>query len=177
MLRRAAVMLVVVFASPAFAQPPTGEVQRAAIKKLDFWVGTWKGTAKAFFGEQSRESTLTETVQSKVGGTALLVEGLGKMTAEGQERVVHNAMAVVSWDEKSKTYRFKHYTMQGRSGESELKTVEGGFVWELREEGSPVVIRFTIKIDGKTWHEVGEMTRDGKSWQKVIEFSLEKQGK
>lgn len=170
-----AIALALMLTAPVVAQPPSNEAQREAIKKLDFWTGTWKGSGSVQFGPQQQSSTVTETVEAKLGGAVLLVQGRGVAMVEGKEMIVHDALAVVSYDPKSKQYRFRHYTKDGREGETELKQIDGGFQWELKQEGSPVVIRFTAKVDGKTWHEIGEFSRDGKSWQKVMEMTLTKQ--
>ena len=64
---------------PAFSQAPTPPAaQVEAMKKLDLWVGEWKGSGWASSGRgQRQEFTIVETVRPKVGGSVLLVEGRG----------------------------------------------------------------------------------------------------
>jgi hypothetical protein len=81
----------------------------------------------------------------------------------------------VSYDEKNKRYRFRNHSMQGRAGDDELKVIDGGFEWGFRQENAGITVRFSIKIDDKTWVESGEMTRDGKTWTKFMEMNLTKQ--
>src|SRR5262245_14500107 len=104
------------------------------MKKLDVWIGQWKGKGWAMVGPgQRREFEVNETVEKKVDGLVLLVQGLGTSKDDsGKEITAHNALAVVSYDPEKKQYRFRHYTMQGGSGEDELKPVEGGFEWGFR---------------------------------------------
>jgi hypothetical protein len=47
--------------------------------------------------------------------------------------------------------------------------------WGFRIEEGGVSIRFTIRLDGERWNEVGEVTRDGKTWDKFLEMSLARQ--
>jgi hypothetical protein len=166
-------------APPARTQgPPPPTAEREAMKRFDNWIGTWKGTGWAMIGQGNRrEFEITETVQSKVGGLALLVEGLGKGKDDaGKEFVAHNAMAVLSYDPKAKQHRFRYYTAQGMSGESELKMTEGGMEWGFRPAENGPLIRFTIKLDAKKWNETGEVSMDGgKTWLKFMEMNLEKQ--
>src|SRR5208283_1827028 len=56
--------------------PPAAQVE--AVKKLDLWVGEWKGTGWASAGRDERHDfTIVEKVQRKVGGSVLLIEGRG----------------------------------------------------------------------------------------------------
>src|SRR5207248_1294846 len=53
--------------------PPDG------MKKLDYLVGEWKGEGWiAFGGGERRTFTQSETIQPKLGGMLLQIEGLGK---------------------------------------------------------------------------------------------------
>lgn len=157
--------------SQAPGPPPA---QKAAIAKLAHWVGEWDGTGWAMTRTGERhEFEIREAIQLKLGGIALLVEGVGK-AKDPSGSVMHNALAVVSFDPKTQKYRFRHYTLQGTEGESELKPVDGGYEWILNPEGSPATVRFTIKIDGKKWNEVGEVTLDGKTYQRFLEMNLER---
>src|SRR5438552_1038046 len=92
-------------------EPANVAAQRQAMKKLDNWVGQWKGTGWFRSADQKREFSISETVQSKLGGLALMVEGVGKAknSKTGEEIITHNALAIVTYDAKSKSYRFSHY--------------------------------------------------------------------
>ena len=71
--------------------PPAAQVE--AVKKLDLWVGEWKGTGWASAGRDERyDFTIVEKVQRKVGGSVLLIEGRGtKKSDTGGAVVVHEA--------------------------------------------------------------------------------------
>lgn len=157
---------------------PSVAAQREAMKKLSGWIGTWKGTGWAQTGPTAKhEFQVTETVQPRIGGLVLLVEGLGTQVdpTTSKEKIGHNAMAMVSFDEKNKRYRFRSHSMQGRAGDDELKVVDGGFEWGFKEETAGITLRFTIKLDNTTWVESGEMSRDGKTWNQFMEMKLTKQ--
>ncbi len=70
---------VFLFASPpARAQMPDGSASRTAMQKLDFMVGRWRGEAWMVRGAERVQTTMTEAIERKLGGVALLVEGLGE---------------------------------------------------------------------------------------------------
>jgi hypothetical protein len=169
------------FGFPSRAQgqtpmPPPAQVE--AMKKLAGWVGDWKGTGWAAMGPgQRQEFTINEKVQRKIGGTVLLIEGLGKSRKEGasEDVVVHDALAVVSYDEKAKRYRWRAHDIRGQALDVEPKLIDGGVEWGLKIDEAGVSIRFTIKLDEKRWHEVGEASRDGKTWNQFLEMTLERQ--
>src|SRR5437868_12634571 len=100
---------VVIFLGPAWslAQVPAA-AEREAMKKLDFLVGEWKGEGWMEFAPgQRRTFKGTEVVQSKLDGLLVTIEGLhrGQVGGRGDEVVVHNAFALVSYDDKANRYR------------------------------------------------------------------------
>jgi hypothetical protein len=159
----------------AFGQAPAPpKEQTEAMKKLAPWVGEWKGSGWASTGPgQRNEFTIVERVQRKLAGSALLVEGRGTKKADGAEVVVHEALAVVSYDDHAKRYRWEAHDLRGQAITVEPKLIDGGLEWGFRNGG--VTVRFTIKFDEKRWHEVGEVSADGTTWNKFLEMTLERQ--
>lgn len=77
-----------------------GQAQESPMRPFDLWVGSWKGSGWAMSATGQRtEFTLVETVQPKVGGTVLLLDGRGT-TANGA--VTHDGLVVLSYDEKAR---------------------------------------------------------------------------
>lgn len=158
------------------AQTP-GAAQRAEMKRLDFLLGQWQGEGWIMLGQGERRTfKQTETVQSKLDGLLMVVDGLGKgKTPEKQEEVVvHNAFAVVSYDNETKTFRWRAYRADGFALDTEGKVGDKSLAWGFRSpQGGD--IRFTINLTEKDqWNEVGEFSRDGKSWIKFFEMTLQR---
>ncbi len=170
----AAVLLAGPAAFGQAPQPPAGQVE--AMKKLDRWVGEWKGSGWAAYGPgQRNEFTIVEKVQRKLGGSVLLVEGRGTKKADGGEVVVHEALALLSYDDAAKRYRWQAHDLRGQAITVEPKLIDGGIEWGFRSGERGVTVRFTIQIDEKRWHEVGEVSPDGKTWSKFLEMTLQRQ--
>jgi len=150
---------------------PTGELQREQMKKLDFLVGEWKGDGWIMLGPNQKNTlTETESVQGKLGGVIVLIEGVGKRT--GSDEVTHNALAVVAYDQHHQRFRFSAYHSRGDFADAEAKigdkTLEWGF--DLPNMGT---IRYAIKLNAEgKWFEIGERSADGKTWQKFFEMTL-----
>src|SRR5262245_18581387 len=107
-------------------------VQKEAMKKLSFLVGEWKGESWTEVAPgQKHASTGTETVQSKLGGLLLVIEGVHKRKdgEKGAGEVVHGAFGVVSYDDKAKRYRIQAYTNRGNYTEAEVKAGDGKLEW------------------------------------------------
>jgi hypothetical protein len=157
------------------AQAPAGAGSEE-MKKLDFLVGQWKGTGWIDFGPgQRRTFKQTESVQLKVDGALLVVEGLGKGNVPGkqEEVTVHSAFAVVSYDGKSSAFRWRTYR-GGNWIDTNAKVGDRALEWGFHDDRAGD-IRFTIKINEKgQWFEVGENSRDAKTWQKFFEMTLDK---
>lgn len=161
--------------SPARAQMPDGSASRAAMQKLDFMVGRWKGGAWMLRGTERVSTDMTEVVERKLGGVAFLVEGLGVVPAPGAEppRVVHNALAVISFDPQTQGYVLRSYIASGQWGDFVLTPIEGGVIWSREVPGGR--IRNTAKIGNGEWHEIGEFSRDGTTWMQIMELKLKKE--
>ena len=170
----AALAVVVHVGTLAAEQPSPKDAQRGEMKKLDWLVGQWQGTGWMQMGPQGRrEFTINETIQEKLDGLVLVIEGHGKSLEDG--RAVHNALAFVSYDGEAKTYRWRAFTAEGRQTDAVAKvginTLEWGF--EIPQRG---LLRYTVKLNEKgEWFEVGEMSQDGQTWQKVFEMTLQRQ--
>ena len=151
------------------AQENTAELQRGEVKKLESMVGQWKGSGWIQQGAKRETFTGTETVQRKLDGLALLVEGKFS-NAEG--KIIHETLAVLDFAPKAAKYRFRTYLATGRSGEQDFKIVADGFEWGFQ---SPMgTIRYTIKTANDVWFEIGEFSKDGKSWMKFFEMKLDR---
>lgn len=170
--------LLLLLALPASVFTQAGPpAQNQEMKKLDFLIGEWQGEGWTEFVQgQRRTAPITEKVQSKLGGTILLVEGMGKKKAEGgrEEVVVHNALGVISYDAGAKLYRVRSYLADGRATDSEASFVEDGFQWRFKTPQG-LSIKYTVKLTEKgEWFERGEMSQDGKTWRQFHEMTLRK---
>src|SRR5262249_7815182 len=129
-----------------------------------------------FVPGQRSASRGTETVQSKLNGLILVIEGVHRRKVGDKEEgnIVHNAFAVVSYDEKAKQYRFQAYTDRGNYTEAQAKVAEDRLEWGIKipQFGD---VRYIVKIDDKgRWFETGEVSKDGKEWRKFFEMTLER---
>ena len=151
------------------AQENNTELQRGEVKKLESMVGQWKGAGWIQQGAKRDTFTGTETVQRKLDGLALLVEG---RFTNPEGKVIHETLAVLDFDAKPAKYRFRTYLATGRSGEQDFKVVADGFEWGFQ---SPMgTIRYTIKTANDVWFETGEFSKDGKTWTKFFEMKLDR---
>ncbi|MEP6944740.1 MAG: hypothetical protein ABJA02_02400 [Acidobacteriota bacterium] len=167
------IMMIVAAAAAVSAQDPAvAQLKKTELQKLDKMVGQWKGSGWIQQGPKRDTFTGTETVQSKVGGLATMVEG---KFANPEGKVIHETLAVISYDEKLKVDRMSTYLASGLSGEYDFRVVGDAYEWgfDIPNAGT---VRYTIKIDATTWHEIGEFSRDGgKTWFQTFEMKLERQ--
>ena len=162
-------------ASLSWGQPPAPTAQKEAMKKLEFLIGDWQGEGWVEFAPgQRRTFKGTETVRTKVDGLLLTIEGLhrGQLGGQGADVVIHNAFALLSYDDKAKRYRFQGFTARGNHEDTEAKVTGAQLVWAMKipQFGD---VRYTIKLDDQgRWFEVGEVAPDGKDWRKFFEMVL-----
>jgi len=59
----------------------TGATNKAAMEKLADWAGQWKGEGWSMDETQQKSPfTVEENIQIKLGGNAILTEGIGKIS-------------------------------------------------------------------------------------------------
>jgi hypothetical protein len=151
------------------AQENNAERLRGEVKKLESMVGQWKGSGWIQQGPKRETFTGTETVQRKLDGLALLVEG---KFANPEGKIIHETLAVLAFDPKAKGYRFRTYLASGVSGEHDLRIIPDAYEWGFSFTGGEV--RYTIKTANDVWFEIGEFSKDGKTWVKFFEMKLER---
>jgi hypothetical protein len=176
MKKLVALLLLGVLPVPASAQPPASKPPEA-LKSLDWMIGPWEGESWVEFAPgQRRTNRSLETIQRKVGGAVLLIEGAHKGKAAGQdgkeeEINTHESLSMLLYDGNAKRYRFIAYTARQGYGEYEAKLIEGGWQWEMVSPAGKQ--RFTITHTEKDeWSETGETSQDGKNWRKFFEMTL-----
>ncbi len=156
------------FQLPAWAQAEY-ELNKDVQKKMSslaFLQGKWAGSGW-MIGQDRQKSTFVqeETVEFKLSGTLLQVEGLGKVG----ESVVHNAIAWIHPGERDGEFQFTSFLQSGMHGPYPAKFENGKLIWNPVEQ-----VRYTIWINEKgQWHEIGEYNT-GNSWYQFFEMTLEK---
>ncbi len=165
-------------AQPERAQAPGVAAQVEAMKKIGWMAGDWEGEAKYDTGRGGEGAWMTirqsEVVRMKLAGRVMLVEGTGRAKGQGgEERVVFEALATVSYDPESKQYKMRAFGPEG-AVDPTFEVGEKSIVWGFTTRMG--MSRYTIKVDEQgRWVEVGERSGDeGKTWKKFVEMTLEK---
>jgi hypothetical protein len=157
----------------AAAQEP-GAAQRGEMKRLEGLVGTWKGEGWMEFGPGQRHTFMSEErVTAKAGGLALLIEGQHKDSTG--TTVVHDAVALVTYDERAKLFRFRALDARGHAADSEAQVGNATLSWTI-PAAQGMTMRYTSSWTANEWQEVGEMSTDGKTWRKFFEMKLKRVG-
>lgn len=166
-------VLLLISVTAAEAQNAPGPLEK--MQALAFLEGTWKGEGWIAGKEGRIPLASTERVRSKLGGHALLVEGIhrSKAASGAEGEVLFEALALVTYDGEAELYQWRSATTEGRGGNFEARVVGT----ETLQWGQKDNFRYTINIDEEgRWHEIGESTRDGgKTWHQFFEMTLEKQ--
>lgn len=162
-------LIIAVSALTAPAQDNAVQLAKNEIKKLDGMVGQWKGSGWIQAGPNRETFTGTETVQRKIDGLALLIEG-NFVNSEG--KVIHDTLAILDYDTKASKFRFATYLATGITGNYDFKVVADGYEWGFKVPGG--VIRYQIKTTKDDWSEIGEFSKDGEKWMKFFEMNLKK---
>jgi len=169
-----ALLAAALLACPSFsgnAQQPVSssvEEQREAMHKLSFLAGRWSGPANVLHGPgETLQLTQTEDVEFKLDGLVLLIEGKG-IAADG--KVMFSALATISYDDSSHTYRFRAYN-NGHYLDTELSLLSEGFLWSFTT--GPAHFVNSMHLTGKgEWDEVTEVTVGNNPGRRTVEMLL-----
>ncbi len=170
-------ILWLVLVAPAAAQSQTSGTTTGLIemRKLDFLVGNWQGDGWMQFGPGQRSySSVTESVQSKLGGRVFVIEGVGRAKVPGkdEETVVHNAFAVLYYDEAAKRYSMRAFLANGQSVDAETNLIDGTFEWGFQMPQGKMKYKIRLNERGQ-WFEEGAISMDGgKTFHKFFEMTL-----
>ncbi|MDZ4707456.1 MAG: hypothetical protein SH818_03555 [Saprospiraceae bacterium] len=142
--------------------------------KLAFMEGEWQGLGWMMTQGGNQSSNILEKVECRQGCTVLVVTGLGTKTDSitKETKTVHDAFGVISYDNKAGKYMMRAY----RNGEVTDAAIE--FLNDKTIRWSMVTpqggtVRFTTDFtESNKWKEMGEFSRDGNSWMKIMEMEL-----
>lgn len=159
------------------AQPPRTpdlEVQRAAMKKLNFLVGKWAGEARLLRGpDQWLTVAQTEEAQYKLDGLILVIEGVGRSATES--RPVLQALGVISYDDENAIHRMRAFN-DGRFLEGDVKLLDDGKGMQWGFTLGDIKTLSTLRITNKgDWTEHAEITFGSRPAQKLMELTVSPQ--
>lgn len=121
-------------------------------------VGTWRGGGWIELRPGQREEfSQVEDVRCALGGELLIIAGQARSPA-GQ--VVHQAFGVIS-PRAEGGHQMRAYSAGRPVVDTPLERAEDGSLSWATTQG-PVALRFSIRIDGGVWREIGEASfQDG----------------
>ncbi|RIA44218.1 hypothetical protein DFR49_2457 [Hephaestia caeni] len=170
-----AALVLFVAVLPIAAQAQTADreamaAERAAMTKLAWMDGVWRGQAMMQTPAGERRITQTERIGPMLDGDVRVVEGKG-FNADGS--VGFNALGIISYDPAAEAYTMHSYA-QGRAGDFPLTPTDAGYVWTI--PAGPATIRYTATLTDGTWTEVGDRIVTGQAPQRFFEMRLTRMG-
>jgi hypothetical protein len=162
---------------PIAAQDSAAAASPEGMKKLDVLVGTWKGRGWNVGRDGKRvEFEREETVEHKVSGSVLFLDGFTtNLDDKGKPGTPQESLALLWFDDAAGTYRWHGHALPFGAIEAEPRFVDGALQWSL-DVGAGASVRFTIRVDGKEWHELGESSADGKTFVAFMDLVMQRQG-
>jgi len=160
-------LLIIFISNTSFSQQiETDSLSKSKISDLSFMVGNWKGNGWIIGKEGKTNFEQIENIAFKLDSTAILIEGKG--FANG--KMVHDALAILTYNKEKNTYSFRSYLPNGRNQEFKAEWIEEKFYWYPNEQ-----VRYIIWLNEKgQWFEIGEYQRENE-WHQFFEMTLDRE--
>jgi hypothetical protein len=177
-MKKLLLIVVAAASTPALSAQGQEAPAREKMKAFAAWEGQWQGDGFMQMGPgEPKHSKVDERIESKLDGTLMLIEGIGKSAdaATHEERITHQALGIVSFDQNTGEYKFYSFLRDGRSTEAWLKVLGNNkFQWGFDTPRGKTRYNITLDPVKKTWNERGEFSRDGDQWSQFFEMNLTK---
>ena len=152
---------------------PDLDVQRAAMRKLDFLVGRWAGEARLL--RRPGEAAVlaqTEEARYKLAGLILEIEGIGR--SKSDNKPVLQALGFISFDDESGTYHMRAFN-DGRFLETDVKLLEDGKSLTWGFAFGQIRTNSVLRINQKgEWTELAEITIDSQPARQLLELTVKR---
>lgn len=143
--------------------------ERAAMEKLSYMVGHWRGESQLNPGGDGPSARAAEEVSLRMNGTLLVIEGYSESESDPQD--ASESLALVWFDSATSEYRMAAF-VDGRVIYPDVERQDEGLTWHAEVDG--VQIRQRLTFDGDRWEQAGEISRDGESWEPFFRMNLER---
>ncbi len=167
------------FTAPmAMAQhaPTPPEAREAMRKVIALLEGRWRGSGTVQIGGKRYTLDCTLTAVSKADGTVLLMDAPYSLAPHERpnEAAPHNEIAVLSFDPMAREFRFDVFYADG-SHETGPGRLDGGVLRIINAVPSGGFRRITIDLTSPgLYHETGERSHEGSTWEKYSELVLKR---
>ncbi len=144
----------------------TDSLSKSKISELKFMVGNWKGSGWMMGKEGKSNFEQTEKIHFKLDSTAILIEGMGKVNG----KIVHNALAILTYNKIDNNYLFRSYLPSGQNAEFKAELIDNKFHWYPNDN-----VRYIIWLnENGQWYERGEYKRED-DWTQFFEMTLDRE--
>lgn len=153
------------------------KIQKESIKKLSWLLGEWSGTSVVNMGGKKNSIVyVNESVRPSLDSTIYIINGQGfeRDSLTKKDVIVHDAFAVVSYDEKQNKFRWSAWRIPGGTyGDLEITLGDKSFEWSTKVQGGHTRYKAHLNQKGQ-WIEIGEFSKDGVKWFKYITLTLDR---
>jgi len=136
-------------------------------------VGEWRGSGWTILPNGQRATfSSRESVTRRLSSNALLVEGRHG-EPNNPSRLVHDAIGLLTWDNRAGGYRFRTALATGQGGDFAIEPQANGFTWSVDFPGGR--IDYVTEYKNGAWIERGRRTgADGRAVD-FFEMTLRRQ--
>jgi hypothetical protein len=154
-------------------------VERIAMKRLDFVIGEWKGEGWLLAGLDQRYTfSVKESYRHRCGGE--IIDGEGQFRPQGGpadlEAATMYGLGMIYFDRQSGEYRMWHYggTGSGFAFTAKIEVKENGLCYlNIDAKGETYKFGFTVDKDGILTARSERQKHDG-TWYVSMEFRMRK---
>ena len=125
---------------------------------LSNWVGQWTGEGTISMMGETYDFVQTEDIRFTLDGQVLVIEGIGHLKDNPEEKV-HHAFATISYHPDQSAYIMRSYTNEGLYTDATVEVIdEVTFKWHFDVPQGRIL--YKIENDGTSWSESGSYQND-----------------
>ncbi|MCO6480473.1 MAG: hypothetical protein J5I94_27775 [Phaeodactylibacter sp.] len=159
------------------AQPiDTEKVVKEKMQALSWLVGEWEGEGLVVLPDgQTAPSKVREKAEWRLGGTLIVVEGVG-VRPDNPADTVHHAFGVITYNPWVKQYNVRAYKAEGLYVDAPGEVLpDGALEWRIENPYVGIMKNTARLMEDGSWVETGKQSRDGgENWTHFFEMQLSK---
>jgi hypothetical protein len=168
-------LVSILFLTAALAQSNNQGDDVDKMKALAFLEGKWEGDGTIHFPDgRSYPYLIDEYAEYKVDGAALYIDGVARVEAGGEMRIVGKGMGIFYFDKTKQSYWLHHWAQDGSTFETPFVVGNNTIEYEYNEPATNERLKVRIEVSEKIRWQGTVLRHEKGNWAVVREYKMKR---